>query len=104
MAWGKSSKPAAPPSTIGTLLPLIILLVIVGGIAFVAYHVWVASQNIGKQASAKMGKKNVIFSKDGMRVGVRHVENERYVDATQKWVVKAWDHASNAKGDGKKSK
>lgn len=104
MGWGKSSKATAPSSTISTLVPLVILLIFVGGVAFVAYHVWIASQNIGKQASEKMGKRNVVLSKDGMRVGVKHVGNERYVDATQKWVVSAWDHASDSKEAGKKTK
>lgn len=38
-----------------------------------------------------MGKKNVVFTKDGMRVGVKQVKTENYVDATQSWVVKAWN-------------
>ena len=38
-----------------------------------------------------MGKKNVVFTKDGVRVGVKQVQNEKYVDATQSWVVKAWN-------------
>lgn len=38
-----------------------------------------------------MGKKNVVFTKDGVRVGVKHVQNEKYVDKTQSWVVKAWN-------------
>ena len=33
----------------------------------------------------------VVFTKDGMKVGVRHVEQEKYVDRTQNWVVKAWN-------------
>lgn len=41
-----------------------------------------------------MGKKNVVFTKDGVRVGVKHVQNENYVDATQSWVVKAWNLGS----------
>ncbi|KZZ89003.1 hypothetical protein AAL_07946 [Moelleriella libera RCEF 2490] len=38
-----------------------------------------------------MGRKNVVFTKDGVRVGVKHVQNENYVDKTQSWVVKAWN-------------
>lgn len=43
-----------------------------------------------------MGSKNVVLTRDGMRVGVRQVQNESYVDKTQGWVVKAWNLA---KGD-----
>lgn len=42
-------------------------------------------------ASERMGRKNVVFTKDGVRVGVKHVQNEKYVDTTQSWVVKAWN-------------
>lgn len=45
-----------------------------------------------------MSSKNVVFTKDGVRVGVKNIKNENYVDATQSWVVKAWNLASNEKG------
>lgn len=56
-----------------------------------------------------MGKKHVVFTKDGVRVGVKHVENEAYVDKTQSWFVKAWNlSGGSAEGDenagGKKKK
>ena len=38
----------------------------------------------------------VVFTKDGMKVGVRHVEQEKYVDRTQNWVVKAWNMAESS--------
>ena len=53
---------------------------------------------MSENASEKMGKKNVVFTKDGVKVGVKQVQNERYVDATQSWVVKAWN-LGNAKED-----
>ena len=31
-----------------------------------------------------------------MKVGVRHVEQEKYVDRTQNWVVKAWNMAESS--------
>jgi len=51
-----------------------------------------------------MGKKNVVFTKDGMKVGVKHVETEKYVDATQNWVVKAWNLHNSAEQSEKKKK
>jgi len=80
------------------LLPLVILLVIVAGFAFVAYQIYDSVTKIQAQASKKMNNKNVVFTKDGMRVGVKHVETEKYVDATQGWVVKAWNLAAGDKG------
>lgn len=52
---------------------------------------------IQAQAKEQMGSKNVVFTKDGLRVGVKHVENEEYVDRTQSWVVKAWNLSGEAK-------
>lgn len=101
MAWGKS-KPAAPPSTFSQLLPLIIFFAIVGGLSWVGYQIYLTSNQIQKQASDRMKKKDVVFTKDGLRVGVKHVDDERYVDATQKWVVKAWDHAADSKKPSKR--
>ncbi|KAJ3496036.1 hypothetical protein NLG97_g2957 [Lecanicillium saksenae] len=73
------------------ILPLIVALSIVGGIGFVLYHVYLSVTKMGDAASQKMGKKNVVFTKDGMRVGVKNKTNEKYVDKTQKYVVKAWN-------------
>ncbi|KGQ02500.1 hypothetical protein BBAD15_g12289 [Beauveria bassiana D1-5] len=73
------------------ILPLIITLCVVGGIGFVLYHVYISVTKMGETASQKMGKKNVVLTKDGMRVGVKNVRNERYVDQTQSYVVKAWN-------------
>ncbi|KAH6653764.1 hypothetical protein BKA67DRAFT_259983 [Truncatella angustata] len=89
MAWGR--KEAPKPSTLSQVIPLVVLLLFLGGAAFVGYHIWVAVNKVEKTYSDKMAKKNVVFTKDGMRVGVKHVEQERYVDATQSWVVKAWN-------------
>jgi len=76
---------------------LLIVLVILASIAFVGYHIYLSATKIQAQASKNMGSKNVVFTKDGLRVGVKHVENEKYVDATQSWVVKAWKlHNSSA--------
>ena len=76
-----------------------------GGVAFVGYQIYVSLNKIQQSASQRMGNKNVVFTKDGVRVGVKHVETERYVDATQSWVVKAWNlHNSSeqATADAKK--
>ena len=38
-----------------------------------------------------MKKKNVVFTRSGLKVGVKEVRNERYVDKTQSILVKAWN-------------
>ena len=78
------------------------MLLAVGAFAFVGYQIYLSATQIQKEAGRKMGKKNVVFTKDGLRVGVKHVETEKYVDATQSWVVKAWNLSGQAKEEEKK--
>ncbi|KAG6056975.1 hypothetical protein E4U32_005434 [Claviceps aff. humidiphila group G2b] len=78
-------------STIGKLIPLLIAIVFVSAIGWVLYQVYDSATKIRDTASERMGKKNVLFTKDGVRVGVKDVQNEKYVDKTQSWVVRAWN-------------
>lgn len=73
------------------LIPLVITIAILAGGAWVGWHIYLSVTAIRDSASERMGKKNVVFTKDGVRVGVKHVQQEKYVDATQSWVVKAWN-------------
>ena len=73
------------------LLPLIILFVVVGVFAFVGYHLYLTAQKISDTTSKKMQDKNVVFTKDGMKVGVKELKTESYVDKTQGFLVKAWN-------------
>ncbi|KAI1363527.1 hypothetical protein F5Y08DRAFT_340598 [Xylaria arbuscula] len=81
------------------VLPLVILLFVVAGIGFVCYQVYVGANKIRENAENSFASRNVVFTKDGVKVGVKHVENERYVDATQSWVVKAWNAGSAANSE-----
>jgi hypothetical protein len=49
---------------------------------------------IKSQARKQMGE-NFVFTKDGVQVKVQNVGTESYVDATQSWVVKAWNLAAS---------
>ena len=77
-----------------SLLPLIILLLVVGGFAFVAYQIWVVVNDIGDATTKKMEKKNIVLTKDGVKVGVKQVNQEEYVDRTQGVLMKAWNMSS----------
>lgn len=42
-----------------------------------------------------MEKKNVVFTKDGAKVGVKEVSTESYTDKTQRAFVKTWNAAQD---------
>lgn len=93
---------AYPPSK---LIPLILVFIVLGAIAWVGYQISIGAQKIRDQASERMEKRNLKWSQDGgLQVGVRDRKNEAYVDQTQSWVVKAWKLGSGADDDSKKSK
>ncbi|KAK1658873.1 hypothetical protein BDP55DRAFT_564397 [Colletotrichum godetiae] len=102
MAWGKKAQP--PPPLRPQIIPLVITLLFLGGLAWVLWQVYISVNKIQESASERMGKKNVVFTKDGVRVGVKHTSNENYVDKTQSWVVKAWNLSGNTVGQIKKTK
>jgi uncharacterized protein (UPF0333 family) len=68
------------------LIPLILLLVFVGVIAAVGFVVYSIVQDVGKSTREKMERKNIAFTKDGMKVQVREVKDEAYKDRTQRCV------------------
>jgi len=103
MAWGKDKQQAPAASTLSQLVPLLVTFVLLGAIAWVGYQVYLSVTKIQQQATEKMGTKNVVWTKDGVRVGVKHVQNEAYLDNTQSWVVKAWN-LSGADKNAPKSK
>ncbi|KAL9091267.1 MAG: hypothetical protein Q9165_004901 [Trypethelium subeluteriae] len=79
---------------IGNLIPLVIFFIIVGVVSFVGYHIYLVANEIGDQSRQKMEKKNIAFTKDGMKVGVKEIRDEEYADKTQSVLVKAWNSAS----------
>ncbi len=71
------------------------LFVVIGGLAFVGYQIYLGVNQIQAQATKNIGNKNISFSKDGLRVKVKEVHNEEYVDKTQRVFVDVWNqHAA----------
>ncbi|PSR85471.1 hypothetical protein BD289DRAFT_482698 [Coniella lustricola] len=103
MAWDKA---APQPSVIRQLLPLIIFFAVLGACAWIGYQIYLSVNRMQGTISERMGKKHVVFTKDGVKVGVKHVKHENEVDATQRYLVNAWNLSSNksAAATGKKHK
>ncbi|KAL3475007.1 hypothetical protein BJX99DRAFT_230355 [Aspergillus californicus] len=76
------------------LLPLIILLIVVVILAVVGYIAYSIVQEVSNKTKNSMEKRNVMFTKDGMKVGVREVKEEDYVDRSQSVLVNMWNHTS----------
>ncbi|KAJ5130660.1 uncharacterized protein N7515_006699 [Penicillium bovifimosum] len=76
------------------LVPLVLLLVFVGILAAVGFVVYSIMQDVSKNTREKMERKNIAFTKDGMKVQVKEVKDEAYKDRTQSVLVNMWNHTS----------
>ena len=78
------------------LLPLVILFAVVGGLAWVGYQIYLYTNELAERGVHKLEKKNVVFTKDGARVGVKEMSAEKYADRTQRAFVKTWNAAQDS--------
>jgi uncharacterized membrane protein len=67
-----------------SLIPLFILLVAIIIFSVIAYIAYSIVQEVGKNTRSKMEKKNVMFTRDGVKVGVKELTEEDYVDRSQR--------------------
>lgn len=95
---------------LGNLVPLVILFGFVGAFAWVGYqvcsesivgasldrvpilmplHIYLYSNQLADRGVRKMEKKNIVFTKDGAKVGVKEIKAEDYADRTQR-CAKTW--------------
>jgi hypothetical protein len=56
-------------------------------------QIFLYSNELAERGVKKMEKKNVVFTKDGAKVGVKEVSTESYTDKTQRAFVKTWNAA-----------
>lgn len=62
------------------------------------------SHDLANRGKKHMEKKNVNFTKDGMRVGVKHRSEEEYADRQQEVLVKTWNLSNESRpGTGSRS-
>lgn len=81
-------------SKLSALVPLILtvlLLIVAAVVGFVAYTI---VTSVRDETNKKMQKRNITVSRDGMKVGVKDLNTESYVDRTQNVLVKVWNNAS----------
>lgn len=88
---------------IGNLIPLVILFLFVGGAAWVGYQIYLYTNQLADRGTRKLEKKNIVFSKDGAKVGVKEVNTEDYTDRTQRAFVKTWNAAQGEKPTSRSS-
>jgi hypothetical protein len=69
-----------------SIVPVIILFLVVFLFAVIGFVVYTIIQDISDKTKAKMEKKNIKFSKDGMKVSMKEVGDEDYKDQTQRYV------------------
>ena len=69
-----------------SLIPLIVLIVVIVVLAVVGYIAYSIIQDVSKNTREKMEGRNVVFSKDGMKVGVKELKDEDYRDRSQRFV------------------
>ncbi|KAL9116765.1 MAG: hypothetical protein Q9187_006705, partial [Circinaria calcarea] len=81
-------------SALSALLPLLLLLVVLTLAALIGYIIYSIANDVAGKTAKKMEGKNVVFSKEGMRVGVREVKGEDVVGRTQSILVKAWNFST----------
>lgn len=70
-------------SSLSKLVPLVVLFIVLAFMGFVGYAVYTIVTDVADKTSKKMEQKNVSFGKEGMKIGVKEVKNENYVDQTQ---------------------
>jgi len=77
-----------------SVLPLVILFVFVGIVAAVGLVIFSIVQEVSNKAKEKMEKKNVMLTKDGVKVHVKEINDEDYKDKSQSVLVNVWNHTS----------
>ena len=67
----------------GSIVSLILLFIFVGVLAAVGFVVYSIANDVGQQTKKKMEKKNISFTKEGMRVGVKEKTAAQQTDEAQ---------------------
>lgn len=66
------------------IFPLLLTVIVLGVVAVVGFVGYQIAVDVADKTSKKMEKKNMSFTKDGLKVGVKEVSAEQVGDSTQK--------------------
>jgi predicted small secreted protein len=86
----------AKGSAVGNLLPLLVVVILLAIIAVVGFVVYSIAHDVGHQTRRKLEKRNISFTKDGARVGIKEVTQEQQGDQAQKYAVGIAEIRENA--------
>ena len=67
------------------VVPLVIFFLVLIIAAFIGYVVYTIATDVANKTSKKMEKKNISFGREGMKIGVKEIRTENYVDQTQRY-------------------
>lgn len=68
------------------LVPLLVLFVLVAIAIFIGFIAYSVASDVSDKAAQRMEKKNIKFSKEGLKVGVKQISTEDVADSTQSYV------------------
>ena len=69
----------------GNLIPLMIFVVLLAVLAVVGFVAWTIVNEVSDKTRQKLQRKNMSFSKEGMKVGVKGKSQEEQEDQAQRW-------------------
>jgi hypothetical protein len=58
-------------------------------------QIFLYTNELAERSVHKLEKKNVVFTKDGLKLGVKEVSAETYADKTQRAFVNTWNAAQD---------
>ncbi|MCJ1287231.1 hypothetical protein MMC26_006579 [Xylographa opegraphella] len=76
------------------LLTIVLLVIVLGFFGFVGYVAYSIAQDVANKAAKKMEDKNIRFSKDGMKVGIKEKDARQEDAQVQSLLFKAWNYSS----------
>ncbi|EAS32934.3 uncharacterized protein CIMG_03958 [Coccidioides immitis RS] len=79
---------------VSRLLPLAMLFLFLAIIGFLGLVVYNIVMDVKAQTKKHMEKNNVMFSKDGVTVELKELNDEEYKDRTQSVLVDVWNHGA----------